>query len=96
MLSYLDEIPVCAAYRIDRKETRRFPAPLWLDKAQPVCEALPGWACDISRARAFADLPARARRYVNRIEELVGVPVGWISVGPHREAILRRRGDRST
>jgi adenylosuccinate synthase len=51
---------------------------------------LPGWCCDIRDVRHFADLPANARRYVERIEELLAVPVKYVSVGPAREAIIER------
>jgi adenylosuccinate synthase len=57
-------------------------------KCEPVYEELDGWDEDISRARAFADLPFAAQRYVHRVEEIAGVPVTWISVGPEREQLV--------
>ena len=51
-------------------------------------EFLPGWQTDISSVRNYADLPLAARRYVERIEELVGVPVHYIGVGPGRDALI--------
>lgn len=51
-------------------------------------EVLPGWQTDISSIRNYADLPLAARRYVERIEELVGVPVHYIGVGPGRDALI--------
>lgn len=56
----------------------------------PIYEELPGWETDVGAARSFDDLPAPARAYVERIEELAGVPVRIISVGPDREATIRR------
>jgi len=56
----------------------------------PIYEDFPGWETDITGVRAFDDLPAAARAYVERIEELAGVPVTLISVGPDREATIRR------
>ena len=53
-------------------------------------EELPGFTQDVTRARAFAELPAEARSYVERIEALVGVRVSVISVGPGREQVIRR------
>jgi adenylosuccinate synthase len=57
-------------------------------KCEPVYEDLDGWDEDISHARAFADLPYAAQRYVRRVEEIAGVPVKWISVGPEREQLV--------
>lgn len=90
VLKYLDEIPVCTAYEIEAKTTRNFPTSPYLEEARPVYEYLPGWKSDLTQCRSFMDLPDRARQYIRRIEELAGVPVGWISVGPEREAIFRR------
>ena len=90
VLGYLDEIPVCTAYEVDGERTERFPPTRFLEKANPVHEILPGWRSDISGARRFTDLPSRAQDYARRVESLVGVPAGWISVGSHRDASLRR------
>ena len=51
-------------------------------------EVLPGWDSDISSVRSYSELPQAARRYVERIEELVGVPVHYIGVGPGRDALI--------
>ena len=90
VLGYLEEIPVCMAYEVEGTSTTDFPVPSKLDSARPVYEKLPGWGCDISGARSYEDLPKEARTYVERIEELVGVPIGMISVGPRREALIVR------
>jgi adenylosuccinate synthase len=57
-------------------------------KVEPVYETLPGWKADISKARTWQDLPAAARSYVERCEQLLGVPIKWIGVGPGRDAIV--------
>jgi adenylosuccinate synthase len=49
---------------------------------------LPGWQSDISSVRSYNELPQAARLYVERIEELVGVPVHYIGVGPGRDALI--------
>jgi hypothetical protein len=54
----------------------------------PVYETLPGWKADISKVRTWQDLPAAARAYVERCEQLLGVPIKWIGVGPGRDAIV--------
>jgi adenylosuccinate synthase len=53
-------------------------------------ETLPGWESDISQCRAWQDLPPAARSYVERVEQLVGVPIKWIGVGPGRDAIVEK------
>jgi adenylosuccinate synthase len=91
VLGYLEEIPICIAYEIDGKQYDNFPAPVYLQKAKPLYEILKGWQCDISQVRSFEDLPSKAQHYVRCIEELIQVPIQWISVGPHRDAVIRRR-----
>jgi adenylosuccinate synthase len=91
ILSGLQELPVATAYRIDGKLTDEFPMTLGeLSRAEPVYEALPGWSADLSEARRWEDLPDAARRYVDRIEALIDVPVEMISVGPGRDATIAR------
>ena len=90
VLGAWEEIPVCTAYRIDGEITTRFPTCGPLERAEPVYERLRGWASDISQVRSLDRLPAAARAYVDRIEEWIGVPVRWISVGPERDAIIER------
>ena len=90
VLCYLKEIPVCVAYMIDGKETKEFPTTQLLARAKPVLKSLEGWQEDISEARSFRDLPDKAQQYVRYIEKSVGYPVGWISVGPHRDAMFRK------
>jgi len=51
-------------------------------------EVLPGWKSDISSIRKYADLPKAAQQYVERIEELVGVPIHYIGIGPGRDALI--------
>lgn len=51
-------------------------------------EVLPGWKSDISSIRNYSDLPKAARQYVERIEDLVGVPIHYIGVGPRRDALI--------
>jgi adenylosuccinate synthase len=91
VLGYLKEIPVCVAYEIGGIRSQRFPPTAQLLDAKPVLETLPGWGCDVSGVRDSRDLPEEALAYVRRIEELIGVPVGWISVGSHRDATFRMR-----
>jgi hypothetical protein len=76
VLGGLDELKICSAYEIAGERTTQFPSQLAdLERAVPVYETLPGWRSDISGVRAWGDLPAAARDYVQRIEDLVGIKV---------------------
>ncbi|MGI5883836.1 MAG: adenylosuccinate synthase [Candidatus Spyradocola sp.] len=90
VLGYLPEIPVCAAYELDGRRIDSFPVTPLLEKCKPVFEKLPGWQCDISHIRSYKDLPTNARRYVEYIEEKIGVRISMVSNGPARESILYR------
>ena len=90
VLSYMDKIPVCAHYKLDGALTDDFPFPAVLDRAEPVIEYLPGWGCDISGVRRWEDLPQAARRYVEYVEQAIGCPFAYVSVGPERDAIIYR------
>jgi len=90
VLDTLPELEVATAYRLgDGTVTESFPADVGsLGSAEPVYEKLPGWTTDTSRARKLEDLPAKARGYLDRIEELTGAPVQWVSVGTRRDQII--------
>ena len=62
-----------------------------LAKCKPIYETLPGWMSDTTACRSFADLPENAQKYVLRLEELCGLPVSLVAVGPDREQIIVRR-----
>lgn len=88
VLSYMDKIPVCTHYLLNGEQTDRFPFPTALKDAQPVVEYFEGWKCDISGVRTWADLPKAAQDYVSIIENAVGCPIKYISVGPERDSII--------
>jgi adenylosuccinate synthase len=90
VLCGLKEIKVCIGYKSGGTLLRDYDAAS-LDGAQPVYETLEGWNEEISHCRKFDQLPPAARRYVGRIEELVGRPVGCISVGPERTQTIAHR-----
>lgn len=86
VLSTFDTLKICTHYMVDGKELHTFPADAEiLERAVPVYEELPGWTEDISKVKTFADLPANARKYVNRIAELIETPVCMVGVGPRRD-----------
>jgi adenylosuccinate synthase len=89
VLAGLDALKVCTAYRVDGKTTDRFPSDLpTLERAEPLYETLPGFSGNLADARALGDLPAEARAYLDRMADLVGVPVSMVSTGPRREETL--------
>lgn len=90
VLSFMDEIPICARYELDGQETDEFPFPCVLADAKPVIETMKGWKQDISGVRSWEELPKEARDYVERIEKAIGCPISYVSVGPERESIIRR------
>ncbi len=90
VLSYMDRIPVCVRYRLGGRETDDFPFPAALYDAEPVLTYFEGWQCDISGARHWEELPQAARDYVTFIEEQLGCPIRYVSVGPERESIILR------
>ncbi|WP_019809981.1 adenylosuccinate synthase [Saccharomonospora halophila] len=91
VLSGLEKIPVCVAYEVDGFRTEDMPmTQTEVHHAVPIYEELPGWAEDISGCRDFADLPANARAYVERLEELMGARISAIGVGPGREQTIVR------
>ena len=92
VLSSLETVPVCVGYTVDGKRTDEMPMTQSdIARAEPIYEELPGWWEDISGAREFDDLPAKARDYVLRLEELAGAHVSCIGVGPGREQTIVRR-----
>ena len=92
VLAQFDAVKVCVAYELEGKRLNALPASLQEANAvQPVYEELPGWKQDVSHVRRLVDLPPEARRFVRRIEELIGVPVDMISVGPEREQAIVTR-----
>ena len=89
VLGGLEEIKICTAYTHKGKRIDVFPASLrMLEGCRPEYESLPGWREDISGVRRFEELPANVRTYLKRIEQLTGVPVQIVSVGPGREQTI--------
>jgi len=86
----LGKIKLCTAYRKNDEIIRYFPASLKeLGKCEPIYEEFDSWKEDISSIRRFEDLPDNAKKYLMRIEELVGVKIGLIGVGKDREQTIR-------
>ncbi len=90
VLSGFEELKLCSQYRLpDGTVTDRFiPDAHRLADVEPVYETVPGWSEEIDEATDRAGLPGNARRYLDRIEEIVGVPIEIVSVGPERTQTL--------
>ncbi len=89
VLTGLETIRICTGYTFNGRILEDFPADLKvMARCEPVYETLPGWSADIRGVRRLADLPAPTRRYLDRVAELVGVPVQIVSVGPGREQTI--------
>jgi adenylosuccinate synthase len=92
-LDVLDKLPrlkICTGYELDGEITDNFPASIpTLEKCRPVYEELPGWKKDTSGARRFEDLAPEAQQYIRRLEEIIGCPASFISVGRSREEIIQ-------
>jgi adenylosuccinate synthase len=92
ILSGLDEVRVCTGYLVDGRPARW---PLTLDEleaAEPVYTTLPGWPADLGAMRTMEELPAEASAYVDLLEDLAGVPITLVSVGPERTQTIVRTG----
>lgn len=90
-LGDMDEVCICTGYRHRGRTLPGFPADATvLDESEPVYETLPGWNGNLSAVTAYEDLPAAARRYVDRLESLLGVPITLVSIGADRVATLHR------
>ncbi len=86
VLAGLETVKICTAYTYRGEKISHYPASLkMLAECQPVYEELPGWSEDLSGVRKLEDLPANARRYVERVSELTGIPIAIFSVGRNRE-----------
>ncbi|MBD1400622.1 adenylosuccinate synthase [Pelovirga terrestris] len=91
VLSELDTIKVCTAYRHGEQIIEEFPQDLdVLSACTPIYEEIPGWQSDISGLKHYADLPKQVRDYVAKIESWTDCPVVLLSVGPRRDQTLQR------
>jgi adenylosuccinate synthase len=89
VLDTFDEVPVGTGYDLEGDTCEGMPADVEaLDRVQPVYEVLQGWKRSTGEARKLTDLPSPARAYLDRIEELSGVPIRYVSVGTRRDQII--------
>jgi adenylosuccinate synthase len=93
VLDDLAEIRICTGYRFGGDVLHELPADLAvLERCEPIYESLPGWSGTVAGIRDESALPDGARRYVDRLAELVGTEVGMVSTGSdRRETVFRSR-----
>ncbi len=91
ILDILSSIKICVGYRLNGENIDYFPSSTAaLEKCVPIYEELVGWQTPVDHIRSFEQLPPKAHRYVERLEELLSCPINLISVGSNREqAIIR-------
>ncbi len=93
VLDGFERVLVARAYRdpLDGREWTTVPASTSIyERLEPVYEELPGWMSDTTGCRTWSDLPSAARAYVDRLQELAGVPISHVSVGPERAQMIVR------
>ncbi len=92
VLTGLDEIKIATSYELDGKEIHTIPA-LEGDYARVVAkyETMAGWTEDITKCESFEELPENAKKYINKVESLLGLPITVVSVGPNRKQTIVRK-----
>jgi adenylosuccinate synthase len=91
VLTGLEQVPICVAYDVEGVRHDEMPVNQSdFHHARPIYETMPGWWEDISGCRQFDELPANARAYILRVEQLIGARVSAIGVGAARDAIIQR------
>jgi adenylosuccinate synthase len=86
VLSGIDTVKICTAYKYRGEVIEHYPASLkMLAECEAVYEEMPGWSEDITGAKKLEDLPVNTLNYLNRVSELTGIPIAIFSVGRNRE-----------
>ncbi|MRG87973.1 adenylosuccinate synthase [Salinibacillus xinjiangensis] len=85
VLTGIETLKICIAYQYKGEKIDEYPASLnVLAECEPIYEELPGWTEDITGVQSLDDLPENAKKYVQRVSELTGIPIAIFSVGPDR------------
>ena len=82
-----DEIKICIAYKDCRNDKiyTSYPTDVFIHKyLEPIYETMPGWCTDLTNIKCYDDLPENAKKYISKLEDLIGAPIGIVSVGPDR------------
>ena len=95
VLDDLKKIKIAIAYKYKGKTYKDFPANIeMLWDVEPVYEEHPGWGEDTSRVGSFSNLPTNAKKYLKRLESLIGVKIELVSVGSRREQVFKMGGKK--
>ena len=93
VLDTFEKVALCTGYKVGDKVFTEFPGdPVALESAEPQYEWMDGWQTSTADARSFADLPAAAQAYLNRLKDLAGTPITYVSVGTRRDQIIHLAG----
>ncbi len=91
VLDEFEKIQVCTSYKLNREVIDDFPASVKiLSSCNPVYETIDGWQSPTDHCRKFEDLPDKARLYIEYLEDIIQVPIKYISVGADRRQIIFR------
>lgn len=91
VLGDLEKIKVCTGYKYKGERINNIPASLVrLSSCEPVYETIDGWQSQTSQCRKFEELPKKAQNYVNYLEEILSIPIKYISIGVDRKQIIKR------
>jgi adenylosuccinate synthase len=89
VLDTFDKIALCTGYKVGDQVFTEFPGdPVALESAVPQYEWMEGWKTSTAHVRSYGDLPPEARAYLDRLTELVGTPITYVSVGTRRDQII--------
>ena len=89
ILDGIRQLRICTGYKYQGEIIKEFPASLKvLGQVEPLYEDLPGWEETISGITSYDALPVNCRRYVERLSEVTGIPIGIVSVGPRRDQTI--------
>jgi adenylosuccinate synthase len=94
VMDEMETIRICVAYECDGKRLEHVPANVrLLERCKPIYEDMPGWLCSTKSVSSWVELPEKAQKYIRRLEELTGVKVGILSVGPKRDSTIMLSND---
>ena len=89
ILDELESIKLCVGYRYNGKTITEFPSQIHiLENCEPVYESMEGWRTDTSELSKYQDLPEKARKYIERISQLMETKIELVAVGPERDRII--------
>ena len=89
VLDSFETIKACVAYKIDGEETDRFPFDI-SEGVEPVYVELPGWKTDMTKMQSEDEFPEEFNAYISFLEDQLGVPIKFVSIGPDREQTIER------